>query len=548
MYLPFRIQYAEANKAVIVDDDLNEYEEYSEYEEEEILDEEYDEEEIIEEYDDDEYEEIEIPAETHAEAKHREQLEAEIAMIEQQIADAKSQKEKRITEEGGGETAKEKAQRMAQASRLQEAKQRKVENDFKRRAAARAKVLAEKEAGWGKKGKKKQKDLSEIIASKAKKQKKLLSRQKSKDYAKQPIKPKPKEEAKVEHAPKAEEKKELSLADMVARKQVRGPSATAHIQRKAETNENQRADDDYGDGLRPEDFLPSDDSEDEAEEEEVLSPEEQRRRQLEWEKPTWTQAKLKTTVKGTQVKKGRNLAGEITHVKKKINDGLEEDDDEEQASAGAAMHGAIKMVMLPKTKKAHSNLKFTVNGSRIRDGRAVEAPINSKMKKEEIKIWGADPEELRLTPRGLTARKGKQLEEEGITLATQTKKYQFEKPDWAKSRKVKHTEAGETLASGQDLTEGATMATQNKKYEFERPQWLNSKLKSTDTGSKLKEGGNLAKPIVVLDRKAMNVNLEANPAFLKMTDQGERLMDEGNLARPITELPEMMKRTTGRKY
>ena len=482
-------------------------------------------------------------------------MEAEIADIEQRIQQAKTAKEHRIAQEGGGgdcneETSKEKAERMANASKLEAAKQAKEKNDFKRRAAARAKLLAEKEAQWttqkGKK-KKKQKTLADVIAAKAKKQNKLLTRQKSKDGTKQPKKPKPvvvEEEEEIPPTEEAEPKKEISLAEMLMLKQSRGVSDMAHTKSKAKAQKPQRAEDDYGDGgddLRPEDFLPSDDEEEEEDEEEVLSPEEERQRSLEWEKPTWTNAVLKTTVKGTQVKKGRNLAGEITNVKKKINEGLEEDE-EDKPSAGAAMEGSVKMVMLPKVKKHHANLKFTVNGARIRDGRFVETPINSKKNKEEVKIWGADPEELRLTPRGYTARKGKRLEDENITQATQKKKYHFEKPDWAQSRRVKQTDAGQALKEGQDLTEGATMATQQKKYEFEKPDWLKAKLKSTDKGSKLKEGANLAKPIVVLDRKTMNVNLEANPAFLKMTDRGEKLVEEGDLAAPITQLPELMKK------
>lgn len=270
----------------------------------------------VDEYIEEEYvEEIEIPEETAQEALMRQQLEAEIAEIERQITEAKAEKDKRVAEGGEGETAKEKAQRMAQNSRLQAAKQAKVESEFKRKAAARAKYLAEQEQNWGKKGKKKQKDLMEVVAAKAKKQQKLLTRQKSKDYAKKPKEPKavekPKVEEKVEAAPQVEEKKPLGLSEMLALKVARGPSQMAHTKAaKGASNgpsEIQRAANDYGDDnddLRVEDFLPSD-SESEEEEEKPLSPEEEDRKKLEWAKPSWTQAKLKTTVKGTQVKKGK---------------------------------------------------------------------------------------------------------------------------------------------------------------------------------------------------------------------------------------------------
>jgi len=62
-------------------------------------------------------------------------------------------------------------------------------------------------------------------------------------------------------------------------------------------------------------------------------------------------------------------------------------------------------------------------------------------------------------------------------------------------------------------------------------------------GSKLKSGEYLSKPIVDLGKKTMNVNMEANPAFLKMTDNGEKLLEgETNLAAPITEAPQLAKK------
>jgi hypothetical protein len=555
--LPAQRKASIINQALGIPDEVVE-KEYEEYEEE-IIEEEYYDEEIIEEeiieeeyydeeYEEEYYEEIIVAEETEEEAMARKQLEDEIAEIERQIAEAKASKEKRIAEGGCEETAGEKAQRMAHNSRLEACKQMKNESDFKRKAAARAKALAEREAGWTKKGKKKQKDLSEIIAAKAKKQQKLLTRQKSKDYQKKPREPE-KEEKKVEEkpaeaAPKVEgEKKPLGLADMLVLKAARGPNAMAALKAKPTPQETKKEPQGYGadnDDLSEHDFLPSESEEEEEEEEKPLSPEEEHARRLQWEKPSWTQAKLKTTVKGTQVRKGKTLAAPITFIPKKVNEGLEEEEeeaDDNNPSKGALMEGAIKMVMMPKVKKHHANLKFTGNGARIRDGRKIEKAINPKVQnKEEVKIWGADPEELKLTPRGLTVKKGKNLAET-ITDATQQKKYAFEKPDWTKtipSKHLKHTQSGEALKEGQDLTDRPAMATQQKKYEFEKPSWTMAKLKSTDKGGKLKTGENLAKPIVDLDRKTLNVNLEANPAFLRMTDQGEKLMEDGNLEGPIT--------------
>jgi len=173
----------------------------------------------------------------------------------------------------------------------------------------RAKILAEKEKNWGKKGKKKEKSLSDIIAGKAKKQGKLLSRQKSRDYAKAgiPLKPPTKvakkieEPAKQEETTPVEEKQPLSMADMLMKKQQLGREGMPQMKVKAPDVQLRAADDFGDDDLRPEDFLPSDSEDEEEEAEPELTEEERHKKSLEWEKPSWTQAKLKTTVKGTQV-------------------------------------------------------------------------------------------------------------------------------------------------------------------------------------------------------------------------------------------------------
>ena len=218
------------------------------------------------------------------------------------------------------------------------------------------------------------------------------------------------------------------------------------------------------------------------------------------------------------------MSAPITFIPKKINEGLEEEEEADNTpSAGALMKGAMKMVALPKVKKSHAALKFTGNGARMRDGRQLEKHINPKISdKEEVKIWGASPEELKLTPRGLTARKGKGLSDDNITQATQLKKYQFEKPDWAKTKKdylLRQTETGEHLKEGEDIAPKITAATVEKKYEFERPSWTKAKLKHTAEGELVKQGAYLSAPIVDLSKKTINVNTEANPAFLRMTDQ-----------------------------
>ncbi|CAB9526204.1 expressed unknown protein [Seminavis robusta] len=533
--LPDGIEEEEIIEEEIIEE---EYEEYEEEYEEEYIEEEY--------YDDEEYIIEEIIEETEEEAKARQQLEAEIAEIERQIAEAKEVKGKRMAEGGVEETSKEKAERMAHNSRLQACKQMKVETDFKRKAAARAKVLAEREKNWGKKGKKKQKDLSEIIASKAKKQKKLVARAKTRDSnaTKKTATPAAKPEAPKAEEPQKEHK-QLSMAEMLAQKVEKGKGGMVMGKAKPSKQVQSAAADDFGDDdLKLEDFMPSDDEEEEEQEPE-LTPEEEHKKRLQWEKPNWTQAKLRTTTKGNKIKAGKYISAPITNIPKKINEGLEEDEDD-APSKGALMKGAMKMVALPKVKKHQAGLNFTGNGARIRDGRQIEKQINPKVNKdkEEVKIWGADPEELKLTPRGLTARKGKVLSDDNITQATQLKKYQFEKPSWAKTKKdhlLKHTETGEQLKEGEDIAPKITEAVDEKKYTFEKPSWTKAKLKNTDQGEKVKSGEYLSAPIVVLDKKTMNVNMEANPAFLRMTDQGEKLMEEGNLEAPITAAPELAK-------
>ena len=196
------------------------------------------------------------------------------------------------------------------------------------------------------------------------------------------------------------------------------------------------------------------------------------------------------------------MAAPITFIPKKINEGLEDDDVADEPSRGALVAGAMKMVALPKVKKHQAGLKFTGNGARIRDGRKIEKQINPKVKnKEEVLIWGADPDELKLTPRGLTARKGKTLSDDNITQATQKKKYAFEKPDWALTKPahlLKTTETGEHLREGEDIAPQITEATTEKKYQFEKPTWTKATLKSTESGSKVKSAEYLSKPIVDL--------------------------------------------------
>lgn len=542
-------------------------EEYYE-EDDEIIEEEYYEEDEYEEYyDDDDYiiEEI-VEEETEEEAKAREELELEIAEIERQIAEATAAKEKRVVDGGDHEeTSKEKAERMAADSRLQACKQQKEKNDFKRKAAARAKVLLEREKNWSKKGRKKQKDLSEIIAAKAKKQKKLMARQKAAAASKkrkgaaQGGAAKPAEVANTAApAAAAEEEvmtgtaqtegKQLSMAEMLAKKIQQGIKGQEVGKAKASQDVKSAAADDFGDeDLKLEDFLPSDEEEEEDEPE--LTPEQAHQKSLQWEKPAWTQAQLKTTTKGNKIKAGKYLSAPITNIPKKINEGLEEEDGDNTPSQAALMKGAQKMIQLPKVKKHHAGLKFTGNGVRIRDGRKIEKQINPKVKnKEEVKIWGADPEDLKLTPRGLTARKGKILSED-ITTATQVKKHTFEKPKWAKWDKtylLKTTETGEHLKEGEDIAPKITDTSEVKKHTFEKPSWAKAggaaALKTTEEGQKVKEGAYLSAPIVDLKKKTMNVNMEANPAFLRMTDQGEKLMEEGNLEGPITAAPSLSKR------
>lgn len=538
-------------------------EEYYDEEDEIIEEEYYDEDEYEEYYDDDEYiiEEI-IEEETEEEAKAREELEREIAEIERKIAEATAAKEKRVVDGGDHEeTSKEKAERMAADSRLQACKQQKEKNDFKRKAAARAKVLLEREKNWGKKGRKKQKDLSDIIAAKAKKQKKLMARQKAAAAAKRRRGASQGSAAKSAEVAKAvaqaeevmtetaqTERKQLSMADMLAKKMQQGIKGQELGKAKASQDLKSAAADDFGDeDLKLEDFLPSD--EEEEEEEPELTPEQAHQKSLQWEKPAWTQAKLKTTTKGNKIKAGKYLSAPITNIPKKINEGLEEEDGDNTPSQAALMKGAQKMIQLPKVKKHHAGLKFTGNGARIRDGRKIEKQINPKVKnKEEVKIWGADPEDLKLTPRGLTARKGKVLSED-ITTATQVKKHTFEKPKWAKWDKtylLKTTETGEHLKEGEDIAPKITDTSEVKKHAFEKPSWAKAggaaALKTTEEGQKVKEGAYLSAPIVDLNKKTMNVNMEANPAFLRMTDQGEKLMEEGNLEGPITAATSFSKR------
>lgn len=458
------------------------------------------------------------------------------------------------------ETADEKARRIAMTSELESCKQQKKANDFKSRAAARARYLAEKEKEWvggskgGKGGKqrvKKSKSIEDVVKSKLKKQLKLMAKAPPKRKSETAKRNSTTTEQRGAAAPApaapttsndVKERKPLSMQEMLLQKQSRG-LAGPNIPDRPKLEDVKKNDDSYRFSDR--DFLPSDD-ESSSEEQEEEKPEEEfddsGHKRYSWEKPTWTKAQLKTTTKGVKARKGRNLAGKITHVEKKINEGLEEEAEDD--NAGAFLKGAVALpIKIPKRNKHHANLNYTVNGARIRDGRKIEQAIvvkdTGRVKKEEVKIWGADPEDLKLTPRGYKLRKGKNLAEP-VTFPKK-EKHKFDhtiKP----AKTLSRTKSGEELLIKGNLAKPITKATEQSL--FEKPEWTKKKaLKATDKGEKLKSGATLAGPITqATQQQRMNVNLEANPAFLKMTDTGDLVREGASLAGPITQAPHINKK------
>lgn len=204
---------------------------------------------------------------------------------------------------------------------------------------------------------------------------------------------------------------------------------------------------------------------------------------IEWEKPAWTKAQLRSTGKGEVVKKGADLQAPITHIKKILLD----DDASPEVKDAQETEPKGKTIKWEKPDWAKPKLRATVEGE--------EAPLE-------------------------TDSKGKVIG--------------WEKPDWTKP-KLRTTVEGEKVKTKGDLQKAITHVEKNTSgtINFEANPMV---LRPTDKGSLVRLGENLAKPITHVEKNPMaDINFEANPhMLLKETDAGEGVKQGQSLSKPIT--------------
>jgi hypothetical protein len=247
-----------------------------------------------------------------------------------------------------------------------------------------------------------------------------------------------------------------------------------------------------------------------------------------WEKPTWTNSKLKSTGKGDMIREGGNLASPITNIEKNINAGVEDDD--------AGMEKVNKEELIRRIKGAsamrgHRKLKFSIHGAKIREGGDIVQPITKATvfgKRDDVNLE-ANPAMLKATDVGQKARKGGNLagpttqaphlrkrgelnrEELKRVSPSRTKSYEWEKPEWSSGRTaLRSTKRNDANTS--DANDIANLDVESEKkmnpvlsqesdlsskktYEWEKPAWTKIKLGSTGKGEAIKRGQALEKPI-----------------------------------------------------
>jgi len=204
---------------------------------------------------------------------------------------------------------------------------------------------------------------------------------------------------------------------------------------------------------------------------------------IEWEKPAWTKAQLRSTGKGEVVKKGADLQAPITHIKKILLD----DDASPEGKDVKEIEPKGKAIKWEKPDWVKPKLRATIEGE--------ETPLE-------------------------TDSKGKVIG--------------WEKPDWTKP-KLRTTAEGEKVKTKGDLQKAITHVEKNTSgtINFEANPMV---LRPTDKGSLVRLGENLAKPITHVEKNPMaDINFEANPhMLLKETDAGEGVKQGQSLSKPIT--------------
>ena len=215
-----------------------------------------------------------------------------------------------------------------------------------------------------------------------------------------------------------------------------------------------------------------------------------------------TNKQLRSTNMGEELRKCGNLANPITFPKKQpANQSLEAElaaektmDKEELIRRIKGGDSAVPIIPLPGYRGRQRKLKFSLGGAKIRDGGDIVKPITKatvNRQREDVNTV-AKPENLRSTAVGSKVREGKSLAAP-VTKATVIKKYEWEKPSWAKSKGNEEAATEETQKPG-----FVDPLKQKKTYGWQKPDWTSRRLGETGKAEQMKEKGDLAAPITKL--------------------------------------------------
>jgi hypothetical protein len=277
-----------------------------------------------------------------------------------------------------------------------------------------------------------------------------------------------------------------------------------------------------------------------------------------WEKPTWTNQKLKSTGKGDDIRKGANLANPITDAAVLIEKGAvkwekpewavangdNEDGESDDINAKEELIRKIQdgSMNLRGMRTSSRRLKLSINGSLLAAGNDIVKPITKAtiIKKPSNINYIANPKILRATPGGSKLWKGENLAGP-VTQATSIKKYDWEKPSWVKPN-LHSTGVGEILKTGVDVTKPLSSKAN---VEWEKPDWTKKRTigrnnSSAASASEAKKEYTWETPSWAKTR-IEEEKIDEGSCVLKATEKGQLARRGRDLARPITNLPNMVR-------
>lgn len=220
-----------------------------------------------------------------------------------------------------------------------------------------------------------------------------------------------------------------------------------------------------------------------------------------WEKPQWTDKKLKSTDHGEKLRKSGNLANPITFPKKSTwNDNPNGDEEPGPECEQVDMDELIRRLKGgdsagPMNRRGQRKLKFSIHGTKIREGGDIVQPITKATvfrKRDDVNLV-ARPTLLRSTVGGEKVRTGGDIVQP-ITQATVRRK-----PD----ADVNHV-------ANKNVLKNKVAPTRSKSYEWEKPEWTSNGLRSTKRGQLVKEGVDVAAPITHINKNSSDGNISAN--------------------------------------